>query len=140
MIRGQPWGTLSSLAQNPSEPPPKISWRNIMNSIKPAILAALIALSGVANAAELLSPNHYGNELDRCVAEIRAGIAAGPQTELKHQVTEVSKDGAWYKFVIETQDGGKSVTSNCQANRFSSETRLDIKTGTVDATRLASTR
>ena len=109
-----------------------------MNSIKTAILAILIGMSGAANAAELLAPNHYANELDRCVAQIRADLGAGPETRLQHQVTDIRKDGAWYKFVIETRGSNSPVTSTCQANRFNPDTRLNIERASGGTTQLAS--
>ena len=109
-----------------------------MNAIRTIILAITICLAPLANADELLSRNHYGNELDRCVAQIRSDIAAGPETRLEHKVTDVSKDGAWYNFTIVTVGNNGPVTTACRANRFNDDTRVVVESARNDATRLAS--
>jgi hypothetical protein len=112
-----------------------------MNATKKITLAIAIIASGaaqVANANDLLSRNHYGDELDRCVAQIRSDIAADSDLTLQHKITEVSKDGAWYKFTIETANGTETLTSSCQANRFNSQTQVAIESTQNNSTRLAS--
>jgi hypothetical protein len=110
-----------------------------MNTIKTAVIGILISASAAANATELLAPKHYGAELDRCITQIRTEMNVAADTRLEHRVTEIRKDGSWYRFAIETDGSGVTATSACQANRFSAETRLDMQRGTSEATRLAST-
>ena len=115
-----------------------------MNILKTAtmvmIATAALAAASLANAEQLLSINNYGNELERCVAQIRADIDAGPTTELEHRVTDVNKSGAWYQFTIETRTSAAAtpVTSTCEANRFNELTQLDIELPETNAVQVAS--
>ena len=115
-----------------------------MNALKTTMLAiattAALAGTSIASAEPLLSIKNYGNELERCVAQIRADINAGSATELEHRVTQISKDGAWYRFTIETSAAAETVPviSTCEANRFNELTRLDIELPETTAVRVAS--
>jgi len=95
-----------------------------------AITALLMATANIASADELLSPVHYGEELDRCVAEIRGELGSPNDTRMRHTVSDISKSGAWYRFyvtteVLATDDSvAQTAASECRANRFDETTKI----------------
>ena len=115
-----------------------------MNAIKTTLLAlaTAAALSGTAQAADLYSAKHYGDELARCIEQVRTDLNLA-ERPLKHMVTAIEKQGSWYNFTIETSAETANTpiaTTNCEANRYSSETRIVMQPANLDAdtTRLAS--
>ena len=100
-------------------------------------LTLMLALSGGATAAELLSPALYGNELQRCITEIRSQASADANQALRHRVTNVSKAGAWYRFEIETlalQDSGfvSFAMTECTAHRYTDTTEAAVAMTSVN--------
>jgi hypothetical protein len=127
-------GLAGQTVLNGSKEPPTKRENTMINSNMSKILAAaalLIATSNIAGAAELLSPLHYGDELDRCVAEIRAELAPASDTRMRHSIFGIEKSGAWYTFAIQSEvlsaddSISATATSQCSANRFDATTRVD---------------
>jgi len=102
----------------------------ILTKTLSAATAVLLATFSVANADTLLSPAHYGDELDRCVSEVRAELDSPADTRMRHSVVNIAKSGAWYTFTIESEvlatDESVSMTANseCRANRFTTATQV----------------
>ncbi len=87
------------------------------------------ALSAPALAGEPLPPQHYADELQRCIAAIRAELMVDDNAQLQHRVTRVTKENIWYAFEIETvQSQPKEHSeqllsaSECRAWRFGDQT------------------
>jgi hypothetical protein len=97
-------------------------------TILAAVFMSAAAVSATAQPTEAI----YGNELERCVAAVRADISEDSTRQIRHFVTEVEKKGAWYEFAIRSElydevDGAlvKEVSSRCRAHRWVAETQLE---------------
>ena len=97
------------------------------------VMASLAAFPLIAKGGDMISPVHYGDELDRCISEVRNYLGQSGQTKIRHQVTAIHKHGAWYEFELLSQPyeagepGAVALSSECRANRFSSATVLTPK-------------
>ena len=106
--------------------------KKLSNIGSAAALTALAAFSGTAGATDMTTQAHFGDELERCVAGVRAQLEVPADARLRHLVTEVRRRGAWYEFTLETalvsNDGEtRSLTSgSCRANRFSTAIGLSL--------------
>ena len=105
---------------------------------KPAItLLSLVfatVLSAPARADELLPQQHYADELQRCIAAIRAELSIDSGAALQHRVTRVAKENIWYAFDIATVQGEPQqqaerilAKSECRAWRFDEKTVATVK-------------
>jgi len=105
---------------------------------KPAItLLSLVfaaVLSAPARADELLPQQHYADELQRCIAAIRAELSLDSDAALQHRVTRVAKENIWYAFDIatvqsESQQRAEQILaeSECRAWRFDEKTVATVK-------------
>jgi len=101
------------------------------------ILAAIIGtavliLTTTAAQADWLSPAFYGDELDRCAAELRAELNMTGVTHLRHNVTDIDKVGVWYVFDIRTEmaDSAGEVIgrteTRCKAHRWNERTVVEV--------------
>ena len=86
-------------------------------------------LSAPASAGELLPQQHYADELQRCIAAIRAELSVDSDAALEHRVTRVAKENIWYVFDIATVQGESQqaaeqvlAESECHAWRFDDRT------------------
>ncbi len=93
-----------------------------------AIIAILTTavLAGPALADAPLPQQHYADELQRCIATIRAELPVDDQTALQHRVTRVSKENIWYEFSISTlldeSAANPLAETECRAWRFADQT------------------
>lgn len=84
----------------------------------------------LANAGELVSPAHYGDELDRCINEVRKYLGQSEQAKIRHEVTAIDKHGSWYEFELLSAPyvgdtlSAAALSSRCRANRFNNSTIL----------------
>lgn len=93
-----------------------------------AVFMGAAAVSATAQPTQAI----YGDELERCVAAVRADISNDSTRQIRHFVTDVEKKGAWYEFAIRSElydevDGAvvKEVSSRCRAHRWVAETKLE---------------
>ena len=98
--------------------------------------AALLSLVASAVQAETGTGGIYADELERCVAGMRAQLTDEQTAQLRYTVTDLDKRGAWYEFDIRAEvfneiDGPvvRSNESRCLAHRWSDETRLQGRDG-----------
>jgi len=101
------------------------------------ILATLITISAtfplIAKAGDMISPVHYGDELERCITAVRDFLGQSGEAKIRHHVTGIQKHGAWYEFELLSQPyqagepGVVALSSHCRANRFSAATVLVSK-------------
>jgi len=97
-----------------------------------AAISGMILISATAQAG-WLSPAFYGDDLDRCIVELRAELDTTGATGLQHTITGIDKVGVWYVFDIQTNivDGtgaviGQAVT-HCKSHRFKEQTLVEVK-------------
>jgi len=111
------------------------------------ILAAVAGLIMTATTAHAgwLSPAFYGDELDRCAAELRTELDLTGATRLSHTVTGIDKVGVWYVFDIQTEIADDTDTvigrtkTRCKAHRWNEQTSVVVtKQFSANNTRLAS--
>ncbi len=97
-----------------------------------AAITGMIMISATAQAG-WLSPAFYGDDLDRCIAELRTELDTTGATGLQHTVTGIDKVGVWYVFDIQTNivDGTGAVIgrarTHCKSHRFKEQTRVEVK-------------
>jgi len=96
------------------------------------IVIAFTFMTTAAAQADWLSPAFYGDELDRCAAELRAELDLTGVSRLRHNVTNIDKVGVWYIFDIHTEmvDNTDTVISDvktsCKAHRWNEQTIVDV--------------
>ena len=117
--------------------------RTITNTFTGLMAVASISFGISANAAEPARAN-YENELERCIAELRVNLDTKGASKLRHRVTRVQQQGAYYIFDVETdrmnaqgQPVAGSVESRCLAHRWESSTVVSINNSEETGTRLA---
>ena len=106
-----------------------------MKKLSTILYTALIAaaLNQTANADELLPPGIYGNELDRCISEIRSALGTTTASAIRHDITGIEKQGAWYSFdittarIIDADTTEDIATTECRAHRFNDRTKAQIQ-------------
>jgi len=103
-----------------------------MNKRTITTTAALLFLTTTAVQAESGSGGIYTDELDRCVAALRAQLADERTVQLRYTVTDLDTRGAWYEFDIRSEvfhevDGPvvRSEQSRCVAHRWADKIQLD---------------
>lgn len=111
----------------------------LTHNLKPlrnVTLALSLAAVLPVQADELLSAQHYGDELNRCVAAIRAELGVTDATLLQHRVTGLDKHASRYAFRIETtaltatgEPGEPLASTDCSAGRFDDSTRASVVAG-----------
>jgi len=108
---------------------------------------ATVLLSFSAAASELLPQQHYADQLQRCVAAIRAELVVDGDTPLQHRVTDISKENIWYEFAIATVLDGETngqeqviAETQCRAWRFNEQTMAAVEINPANTAILASLR
>jgi hypothetical protein len=96
-----------------------------------AAIAGMIMITTTAQA-DWLSPAFYGDELDRCAAELRTELSMAGVTRLRHTVTDIDKVGVWYVFDIQTEMADDAdtvigqVKTRCRAHRWNERTSVEM--------------
>lgn len=97
-----------------------------------AIAIAVMSMATTVAQADWLSPAFYGDELDRCAAELRSELDLTGVARLRHAVTEIDKMGVWYVFDIHTEmanDAGAVIArtdTRCKAHRWNERTVVEV--------------
>ncbi len=109
---------------------------NAQHSLRKAIILlatiAVMIMSTTAVQASWLSPAFYGDELERCAAQLRTELNLNDVALVRHDVTEIDKVGVWYVFDIRTAlvDAADTVISEvetrCKAHRWNERTVVDL--------------
>jgi hypothetical protein len=95
-----------------------------------AVTGMLMAAATVQ--ADMVSSTLYGDELDRCTAEMRAELNLAGVTRLQHTLIDIDKVGVWYVFDIQTMayDDMDTVmiaaATHCKAHRWTGETVVEV--------------
>ena len=118
------------------------------NAVLFAAIGGLFLASTTAQADRLapwLSPAFYGDELDRCTAELRTALDMSGAASLQHTVTNIEKVAAYYVFDIETSIADSTgavinrAKTSCKSHRFRVQTTVEVTNqAPVSNARLAS--